>query len=564
MPKFNELGLSKPLLTGIEELGFETPTPVQEKVIPHLLTTEKSLVALAQTGTGKTAAFGLPLLELLTPGDSSIQAVILSPTRELCLQITEDLKKYSKFMPEVSILAVYGGSPIVNQFRALERGVQIIVATPGRMNDILRRKKANLSNVKRVVLDEADEMLNMGFKEELDGILEKVPDTASILLFSATMPKEVANIAKNYMQNPDEITIGVKNAGAENVQHEYCVVHAKDRYLALKRIADFYPDMYGLVFCRTRLETQEVAVKLMHDGYNAEPLHGDLAQAQRDRVMNSFRSKKLNMLVATDVAARGVDVNDLTHVINYNLPDDAEIYTHRSGRTGRAGRNGISISIIHMRELYRIKQLEKRLKKKFSRRMIPTGDEVCTAQLFSLISRVRNAEVDHEHIDQYLPQIYEILEGMTYQDLIKHFVSLEFNRFLNYYRDAPDLNSGTMSGERRKQNESNMPAIFINVGKMDKISPKDLIKAVNQAGGGKANIGNINIRKTFSLVELDEKFIQQVIDGLNSNVRIGNRSVSARRDDKSKVRKSGRSGGGDRRQSSSRRNSGSRRRRSKK
>jgi ATP-dependent RNA helicase DeaD len=557
MASFDELGLSEPLLKGIKKLGFESPTPVQEKVIPHLLSSEQSLVALAQTGTGKTAAFGLPLLELLDENQQrKPQALILCPTRELCLQIASDLKNFAKFLSRVNILAVYGGAPIVNQLRELERGVNIIVATPGRMNDILRRRKANLSEIKRVVLDEADEMLNMGFKEELDAILEQVPETATTLLFSATMPAAVSAIAKNYMQNPKEITIGQRNAGAENVSHEFCMVHAKDRYLSLKRLADFYPDMYALVFCRTRIETQEVANKLMQDGYNAEALHGDLSQAQRDRVMEKFRSRKLHMLVATDVAARGVDVNDLTHVINYQLPDDVEIYTHRSGRTGRAGRKGIAISIIHMREQYRIRQLEKKVNKKFTQRMIPTGREVCEAQLFSMIKRVKEVEVDHQQIDAYMPAIFETLDDMSREDLVKHFVSIEFNRFLDYYRNAPDLNANAEDNNKEKF-DKNMSCIFISVGKMDGLVPKELVSMLDDIAGEKVNIGLISITKSFTLVDIDPKQVTHVLAKLNDDLYVGDRKVQARLDRKPKQ-----SNRGDRRGRSDRRSYGDRSERS--
>lgn len=531
MAEFSELGLSSPLLKGIKELGFEKPTPVQEKVIPHLLTSDQSLVALAQTGTGKTAAFGLPLLELLDAKNKNIQSLVLCPTRELCLQIAGDLKNYAKHLDKVNILAVYGGASIVPQLRELARGVDIIIATPGRMNDILRRHKANLSAVTRVVLDEADEMLNMGFKEELDTILEQVPDTAITLLFSATMPRAVSSIAKNYMSNPQEITIGQRNAGAENVSHEYCIVHAKDRYKALKRLADFYPDMYGLVFCRTRVETQDVANRLMQDGYNAEALHGDLSQAQRDAVMVKFRSRKLHMLVATDVAARGVDVNDLTHVINYNLPDDVELYTHRSGRTGRAGRKGISIAIIHMREKYRIKQLEKKVNKKFTQRMIPTGPEVCKAQLFSMINRVKEVKVDHKQIEAYLPAIFKTLDDMSHEELIKHFVSLEFNRFLEYYRNAPDLNIFAVE-DKKEQFSKDMTCIYINVGRIDNLEPQELIKMLNDIADTKINVGLIKITKTFTLVDIDPTQVKEVLVRLNDDLYVGDRKVQARLDRK--------------------------------
>ena len=535
MVKFNELGLSENILKAIEEMGFTAPTPVQEKVIPHLLHSEKSLVALAQTGTGKTAAFGLPLLELLQANEKKIKAVILCPTRELCLQIANDLENYSKCMDKVKILAVYGGAPIVNQMRQLKDGVNIVVGTPGRMNDLIRRKKINLNSVDRVVLDEADEMLNMGFKEDLDFILEHIPETATTLLFSATMPKAVAAIAKNYMHNPEEITIGRKNAGADNVTHQYCMVHAKDRYLALKRIADCFPDMYGLVFCRTRAETQEIADKLMQDGYNADAIHGDLSQPQRDRVMDKFRKRQLQMLVATDVAARGVDVTALSHVINYNLPDDPEVYTHRSGRTGRAGKTGLSVSIIHMKELFKIKQIEKKLGKKFEKISVPSGKMICEAQLFSMVNTVKNITVDHEQIDPYLPAVSEILDGMSKEELIKHFVSVEFNRFLEYYKNAPDLNASGNPRDSKgfdRLGNSNVASFHINMGKADGLTPKALLQLINDNCPGKINVGRIKITETFSLVEVDKDQESKFTKGLNNSIFIGDRQVQVRPDSK--------------------------------
>ena len=535
MVKFNELGLSENILKAIEKMGFEAPTPVQEKVIPHLLQSEKSLVALAQTGTGKTAAFGLPLLELLQPNEKKIKALILCPTRELCLQIAKDLENYSSCMNKVKILAVYGGAPIVNQMRQLKDGVNIVVGTPGRMNDLIRRKKINLTSVDRVVLDEADEMLNMGFKEDLDFILEHIPETAKTLLFSATMPKAVAAIAKNYMHNPEEITIGRKNSGADNVTHQYCMVHARDRYLALKRIADCFPDMYGLVFCRTRAETQEIADKLMHDGYNADAIHGDLSQPQRDRVMDKFRKKQLQMLVATDVAARGVDVSALSHVINYNLPDDPEIYTHRSGRTGRAGKTGLSVSIIHMKEVFKIKQIERKLGKKFEKISVPSGKMICEAQLFSMVNKVKNISIDHEQIDPYLPAVSQILEGMSKEELIKHFVSVEFNRFLKYYKNAPDLNASGNPRDSKgfdRLGNSNVASFHINMGKADGLTPKSLLQLINDNCPGKINVGRIKITETFSLVEVDKDQESKFTKSLNNSIFIGDRQVQVRPDSK--------------------------------
>lgn len=529
---FNDLGLDAEILAGITELGFVTPTPVQAAVIPRLLKGQRDLVGLAQTGTGKTAAFGLPIIQQTNFASRDTQALILCPTRELCLQIARDFKSFSTHKKDMRVLAVYGGAPIEKQIASLNKGVHVIVATPGRIYDLLRRGKARLENVKRVVLDEADEMLNMGFQEDLEAILKQVPDSAQTLLFSATMPRQVAAIAGNYMNKPEEITIGTRNAGAENVTHICYTVHAKDRYLALKRIADFYPDMYGIVFCRTRIETQEVADKLMKDGYNADSLHGDLTQVQRDRVMDKFRTRSLQMLVATDVAARGLDVTDLTHIINYNLPDDLDSYTHRSGRTGRAGKNGISVVIVNMRERSNIQRIEKIINKKFEFRKVPTGPEVCAAQLIGLIGRVKDVDVDHAHIDKYLPEIQEKLSGMEREQLIKHFVSLEFNRFLDYYKNAPDLNVPEKKSFDREKREKNtrgegggFTKLFINLGRKDKLSPKDLMGFINEVTPGRAvQIGHIDIMNSSSIFEVDSSEVEKVIAAL-SRVEYGDREV---------------------------------------
>jgi len=516
MSKFAELGLCPEIVQGVTALGFEEPTPVQAKTVPMLLESDKDLVALAQTGTGKTAAFGLPMLNRIDVNDKTTQAIVLCPTRELCLQISRDFENFTKFMPKLNVLAVYGGTPIDKQIRTLKKGVQVIVATPGRMNDLIRRKCAKLANVERVVLDEADEMLNMGFLEELESILSNVPDFAQTLLFSATMPRQVANIAKNYMTDPDEITIGTKNAGAKNVTHECYMVHARDRYAALKRLADLYPDMYGIVFCRTRAETQDVASKLMADGYNADAIHGDLSQAQRDRVMDQFRGKKLQMLVATDVAARGLDVTELTHVINYNLPDDVENYTHRSGRTGRAGNKGTSVVIINMREKGKIKRIEQIMKTKFIVKQIPTGEEVCEAQLLSLVDRVKTVKVDHEHIDKFLPAIFDKFAGMEKEELIKHFVSLEFNRFLNYYKNAADLNTSSDRGKNKSTLAGDSSRLFINLGKMDRMSPKDLLGLINQCTPDyTVTIGAIDLKEKFSFFEVLTKDLDVLLPSIN-------------------------------------------------
>lgn len=455
MTTFEDSGLRPEILRAIQEMGFIKPMPVQAEVIPLVLSNDRDIVALAQTGTGKTAAFGLPLIHHVDADLASPQALILCPTRELCMQVSGDLTDYARFMKGVRIAAIYGGASIDNQVRELKRGVQIIVATPGRMNDMIRRKKVDFSGVHTLVLDEADEMLNMGFQDELNSILDEMPDPRRTLLFSATMSGEVSQIASKYLKKPLEITIGVKNAGGENIRHFYYVTKAHDRYFALKRIVDSFPDIYGIIFCRTREETKDVAQKLMKDGYSADALHGDLAQAQRDYAMQRFRGKAVQMLVATDVAARGLDVDDLTHVINYNLPDELEIYTHRSGRTGRAGKSGISAAIVLSRDLHKISMIERKIKKKFERKSIPNGREVCEKQLFHMINVMEKVEVDEEAIDDFLPVIYKKLSWMTKEDVIKRFVSTEFNRFVEYYRDAPDLN--VKENERRYEDRDSAP-----------------------------------------------------------------------------------------------------------
>ena len=437
MMQFSEMGLDPRIQKGIREMGFEQPSPIQEQFISLFLKKPSDIVGLAQTGTGKTAAFGLPMLQKIDPNKRVPQALILSPTRELCVQTARELGDYAKYLPEIVITPIYGGADISAQLRALSKGVHIITATPGRMHDIIRKNKVDLSQISILVLDEADEMLNMGFQEDVDAILEQTPKTKNTLLFSATMPREVAEIAKNYMSNPIEIAVGKKNSGAENVEHIYHMVHARDRYSALKRVMDFVPDVYGIVFCRTRIETNEVATQLIADGYSAEALHGDLSQAQRDYVMEKFRTRGVQMLVATDVAARGLDVDDLTHIINYNLPDDLESYTHRSGRTGRAGKSGISISIINLKEQGKIRMVEKTLGKKFIRKPVPGGKEICEKQLMFIIDKLHDVTINEQQIEPFLPTVYEKLEHITKEDLIKHFVSLEFNRFLDYYGSTP-------------------------------------------------------------------------------------------------------------------------------
>lgn len=514
---FNELGLSPELLDGVSRLGFETPTDVQAAVIPAILNNGRDLVALAQTGTGKTAAFGLPLLQMLEPDIKTPQTLILCPTRELCMQIARDLENFAACVCGVRVLAVYGGADIKPQLAAMVRGVDIVVATPGRMNDLLRRRRADFSQIKRVVLDEADEMLNMGFEDDLEAILSQVPDGVQTLLFSATMPKQVAWIAKKYMTDPEEITVGGRNVGTENVSHEYAVVHAKDRYRALKRLADFYPEMYSIVFCRTRKETQDIADHLGRDGYRAEALHGDLTQPQRDRVMKRFRARELQMLVATDVAARGLDVNDLTHVINYSLPDDLSSYTHRSGRTGRAGKTGVSIALINMREHHKVKRIEKQLGRTFVQFAIPTGADICEARLIALMTRLGEVEPEPGLIDDLLPSLCERLEGISREELLRRFASLELHRMLDYYSKEPDLNAEAVQAKpARQKSGGRMTELMMNIGKVNGLTPKQLMNLVNVADrDSSVEIGRINIVKMQSFFEVPPADAQNVIDSFS-------------------------------------------------
>jgi len=464
---FEELGISRQYVRAIQELGFETTMPVQEKVIPLVLNENRDMIVLAQTGTGKTAAYGLPLIQMIDPEVTNPQVLILCPTRELCMQIADDLNDFAKFNDDLTTLPVFGGSSIDVQMKALKKGIQIVVATPGRLLDLIRRKAIKLNQIKTVVLDEADEMLNMGFSEDLNDILETVPPQRRALLFSATMPSEVAAIARKYMNDSIEVIIGTKNSGAENIKHVYYTVHAKDKYPALKRIVDFYPSVYGIIFCRTRKETQEIADKLIGDGYNAESLHGDLSQIQRDTVMNKFRIGHIRLLVATDVAARGLDVENLTHIINYNLPEDLDSYTHRSGRTGRAGRFGTSIILLNLKEKYQIKKIEKKINKTFTSSTVPTGRQICEKQLFSLVDKMEKVDIDNEEIDTYLPQIYRKLEWLDKEEIIKRFVALEFNRFLDYYKNAPDLNVPEDNFKSGRKEQSGKPDWKEKSGKPD-------------------------------------------------------------------------------------------------
>ncbi len=532
MTKFEELGFTPGILKAIQELGFEEPMPVQEKVIPLMLGEEGDIIALAQTGTGKTAAFGLPLVQMTDTDINAPQALILCPTRELCMQITGDLNDYARFTGKLKILAVYGGASIDNQIRELKKGVHIIVATPGRLIDLIGRKAAKLSAVHTVILDEADEMLNMGFLDSINEILEEVPDGRRTLLFSATMSAEISGIARKYMDNPREITIGVKNASAENVTHGYYLVNARDKYKVLKRIADSEPDIYGIVFCRTRIETQEIATKLINDGYNADALHGDLSQAQRDVVMQKFRVRNLQLLVATDVAARGLDVDDLTHVIHYSLPDDTEVYTHRSGRTGRAGKKGISISLVHTREKYNLKQVEKLIKKPIKIITIPTGNEICGKQLFHYVKKLETVVTEHQEIEKFLPEIKKKLEGLDREELIRRVISLQFGKFLDDYKSGEEIISPVDrdddSGKRgsRREYTGNFKRLFINLGKTDGFYPEQLIELVNRnTPGKKVQLGKIDLLKTFSFFEVDASQSDMLINALN-NSKFNDRRVA--------------------------------------
>ena len=507
--KFKELGLREEIITAVDELGFEEAMPIQEKSIPFIKNESKDLVALAQTGTGKTAAFGLPILDSIDENLRATQALVIAPTRELCVQISNDLKNFSKHIKGMKIVPVYGGENIITQLRQLDVTPQIVVATPGRLIDLMKRKKVDLGGIRYLVLDEADEMLNMGFKEDIETILESTPESRRTFLFSATMPKDVEEMSRNYMGEREQITIGTKNSGNENVEHVYYMVQAKDRYLALKRIVDMNPDIYAIIFCRTRQETQEVAEKLMKDGYNADALHGDLSQEQRDTVMQKFRIKHLQILVATDVAARGLDVSDLTHVINYNLPDDIESYTHRSGRTGRAKKKGVSIAIIHTKEKHRIKSIERIIKREFIRKDVPNGMDICKKQLFHLINRMENVEVNSEQIDPLLPEIFSKLEYLDKEEIIKKFVSLEFNRFLEYYKDARDLNvketpkeGGNGNGGKKKKS-GRKTRLKMNLGERDRITPKRLLGIINDTVGDKTiSINDIEITQRYTFFDV--------------------------------------------------------------
>lgn len=531
MKTFEELGVSADICRAIYEMGFVNPMPVQEEVIPYLLSGDADVVALAQTGTGKTAAFGLPVIQKLDVEQRVPQSLILCPTRELCLQIAGDLKDYSKYVEGVHVLPVYGGSSIESQIRALKQGVHIVVATPGRLLDLMRREKVSLTNIKNVVMDEADEMLDMGFSEDLNAILEAVPETRNTLMFSATMNKEIEKIAKNYLHDAKEITIGRKNESTHNVNHVYYCVHARDKYETLKRIVDYHPNIYAIIFCRTRLETQEIADKLMQDGYNADSLHGELSQAARDLVMQKFRMRHLQLLVATDVAARGLDVDDLTHVINYGLPDDIEYYTHRSGRTGRAGKTGTSIAIINLREKGKMRNIEKVIGHEFQAGEMPTRQQICKKQLMKSIDNLEKVQVNEEEINEFMTEVYRKLDWLSKEDVLKRVVSITFNRFLDYYRDRPEIEIDNGNRDRKKDRdakggkngkgnrsrvaEPGFSRLFINMGRTDHLNPKMLMSLINEHIKGKVEIGRIDLMQNFSFFEVREEEADRVVRFLN-------------------------------------------------
>ena len=533
---FQELGLNSYLIKAISELGFEKPTPVQERIIPDLLSQDNDIVCLAQTGTGKTAAFGLPSLERIVEHNLGryTQVLVLSPTRELCKQITQDLRNYSKYLPDFCIVDVYGGAGIEPQIKALKKIPHIVVATPGRLLDLIGRKAVDLSRIHTLILDEADEMLNMGFKEELDAILESVPQQKRVLLFSATLPLEVEKIAKTYMQDAQVVTVGDRNRGSDNVKHYFYMVHEKDRYAALKRIVDYYPEIYGIIFCRTRRETGDIASALIKDGYDADALHGDLSQMQRDQVMKRFKNKHLKLLVATDVAARGIDVNNLSHVINYNLPDEVEQYTHRSGRTGRADKTGKSIVIINTKEQSKIRRIEKIINKTFAQAKLPTGEEVCSKQLLSMIDQINAVEVREDEIAPYLSLIEEKWHNLSRKDIIKKFLSMEFNRFLDYYRNAQDLNI-VQEKKKKKGEEADAPAytpkrgekgfkwVKLSIGTKQSITTRHIIRMMTSLGVGKRGIGKIEIRRSECFVNISANAAKYVVEQTNNTEYRGRR-----------------------------------------
>ena len=528
MKTFEELGVSPEIRQAIEEMGYAYPMPVQEEVIPYLLGENNDVVALAQTGTGKTAAFGLPLIQKIEVEKNYPQSLVLCPTRELCLQIAGDLNDYSKYVDGLKVLPVYGGSSIESQIRALRQGVHIIVATPGRLIDLMERGTVSLATVRNVVLDEADEMLNMGFSESLNAILADVPKDRNTLLFSATMSREIERIAANYLHNAREIVIGKKNEGTANVRHVAYLVHAKDKYETLKRIVDFYPQIYGIIFCRTKIETQEIADRLMQEGYNADSLHGDLSQVQRDLVMQKFRIRNLQILVATDVAARGLDVDDLTHIINYGLPDDIESYTHRSGRTGRAGKTGISIAIINLKEKGKLRSIEKSIGQQFAKGEIPSAKDICKKQLFKVIDDLEKVKVNEEEIEGFMTEIYRKLDWLSKEDLIKRVVSREFNRFFEYYNGREEIAVVSEGGKKEKaaknvrKAEAGYVRMYINLGKIDNFGLKGLMDMLNDHTRSRVDVGKVDLMKKFSFFEVDETKTEKVLkafEGLTWNGR---------------------------------------------
>lgn len=570
MSTFKELGLKQELLEAVELLGFENPTKIQQEAIPIILESQRDLVALAQTGTGKTGAFGLPSIQKVDASSKNVQVLILSPTRELAIQIAKDMKSFAKKVKGLTTVAVYGGANISTQIKALNNGAQVVVGTPGRMLDLIRRRKLNVTDVRTLVLDEADEMLNMGFQDDLDAILEDTPKEKQTLLFSATMPKGIAKIAKKYMNDAQEVAVGERNSGAKNVEHHFYMVHAKDRFEALKRTVDMNPDIYGIIFCRTRRETQEISNKLNKDGYDVDLLNGDLSQAQRDEVMDRFRTKDLQLLVATDVAARGLDVNELTHVVNFNLPDDLEVYVHRSGRTGRAGKSGISISIVHTREMRRIRDLERMTGKEFIKKDMPSGEEICGIRMLDLIDTVKETKVNEEQIQKFLPQALEKLADLEREELIKHFLSVEFNQFLEYYKDSRDLNASAKGGrdrgdrdggrgrdrnngrsrggrdsggDRRYDDAGSFDRYFINVGRRDGLNPVRLMGLINESlNGGKPDFGKIDVQNNFSFFEVEPGYQNNLVESVKG-VKFEGRDVAIEPSEKDPGRKGGRGGG---------------------
>jgi ATP-dependent RNA helicase DeaD len=542
MIDFKSLGLAPNILKAIEELGFETPTPIQEKVIPVLLSQESDIVGLAQTGTGKTAAFGLPALQQIDIKNRATQVLIISPTRELCMQICKDLERYSKYIDDIAVVAVYGGASIENQIKQLKRGSHIIVSTPGRIFDLLKRKRADISQIKTLILDEADEMLNMGFRDDLEAILEFAPEKRQTLLFSATMPAEVARISKKFLTDPIEISVGKKNSGTTNVDHQYMIIHERDRYLALRRVIDFYPGLYALVFCRTRTECQMVATNLMQEGYSADTLHGDLSQAQRDYAMSRFRSKGIRILVATDVAARGLDVSELTHVINYNLPDDQDVYIHRSGRTGRANNNGLSVTFINIKEKFKIKSLEKSTGREFTQKEVPSGNQICEQRLMHTIDEMLDTEVNDKQISTYISAFEDKLENIEKDEIIKRFLSVQFNHFYDQYKNAPDLN-GSM--DRGFSGDSDgYTRLFINIGRVDDLDKgmlKDYIKDIART---EIEFKDVDMRDKFSIFTIKSDAVEAVKKAF-ANINFEGRKLRVDEMDRDNNSRGGGSRGGD-------------------